>query len=194
MCVIICQLPVGSLVVAVDKEIGELLPGHSKIFPTIPCGPWTINQADLKSTPHGSSFAPTPTGKARPEAPGCSATAPPLLPDAKSSLKIAGKWMGWSYEDSILHHLILSVHSWKYTQPCESVPAHNGYWGMKALYKEGVSWLKQLCHCKHMRFEPVWKPGDSMCPSFPPALRTVTGQPPREWDLLTEFHPAGRTF
>ena len=39
MCVIICQLPVGSLVVAVDKEIGELLPGHSKIFPTIPCGP-----------------------------------------------------------------------------------------------------------------------------------------------------------
>ena len=33
------QLPVGSLVVAVDvdEEVNELLPSRSKIFPTIPC-------------------------------------------------------------------------------------------------------------------------------------------------------------
>ena len=54
-----------------------------------------MNQADLKQLhmdllslqlPSRKSI---PTGKARPEAPGCSATAPPLLPDAKSSLQIA---------------------------------------------------------------------------------------------------------
>ena len=74
-----------------------------------------MNQADLKSTPHGSSFAPTPTGKARPEAPGCSATAPPLLPDAKSSLKIAGKWMGCIHENTLSHvtpfQLIMDIES-----------------------------------------------------------------------------------
>ena len=31
------QLPVGSLCVAVDEEVNELLPSRSKIFPTIPC-------------------------------------------------------------------------------------------------------------------------------------------------------------